>query len=229
MTYVERDGRRPRPPVGGSLLYLLMNLPLGIVAFVSLVALTAVGLSTSIIWVGVPVLALLLLGLRGAALAERARVHSLLGTYVATPYRPLPDGSQKARWAARLKDTATWRDFVYFLVLFPLGIGEFVVIVTSWALGLGFAALPIYFRYLPDGIYAFPANEVPWITVDSTVSALPLAALGVLLLGLAIILTRALAGFHARFARSLLGPGSRARRIAEDAAPALVTDGPVAG
>lgn len=214
--YADRDGRRPHPPVTGSLLYLIMNLPLGIVAFASLTTLTSVGVSTAIIWVGVPVLALLVLGVRGAARAERVRVHSLLGTYVATPYCPLPEGRRTVRWRARLADRATWRDLTYFLLLFPIGIGEFVLVVTSWSLGAGLAALPIYFRYLPEGVTLFPSDRIPWLTVDSTLSALPAAALGVLILGVAVILTRMLAGLHARFARFLLGPGHRARRLTED-------------
>jgi putative sensor protein len=227
--FAGRDGRHPRPGVSGSVLYLLMNLPLGIAAFVSLVTLTLVGLSTSIIWVGVPVLALVVLGVRGAARAERARMRFLLGAYVATPYYPLPEGRQLTRWKARLTDRATWRDYFYLVTLLPLGIGEFTLVVTFWSLGAGLAALPIYFRYLPEGVLDFPSDGVRWITVDSTLAALPLAALGMLLLGVAVVLTRWLAALHIRFARFLLGPGPRARRLADDpVAPASLTN-PVAG
>src|SRR6187399_672523 len=133
----ELDGRRPRPTVGGSLLYLLTNLPLGIVTCAVLVTLTAVGLTTAVIWVGVPILALMILGARGAARAERTRVHTLLGTYVATPYQPLPVSGQATRWKARLAEGATWRDFSYFVLLLPIGVAEFVLVVTSWSLALG--------------------------------------------------------------------------------------------
>jgi hypothetical protein len=211
----ERDGSRPRPPVGGSLGYLLLNLPVGIAGFVSVVTLAAIGVSTVVVWVGLPFLAILLLGTRAAARVERARVHGMLGTYVATPYRPLPSTGHGARWRARLRDWASWRDMAYFVLLFPIGIAEFVLVVTCWSVGLGLAALPVYFRFLPGGAYYFPSDPVRWIVVDSTVEALPWAALGVLVLILSVLVTRGLGGLHARFARSVLGPGPRARRLAE--------------
>jgi hypothetical protein len=209
------DGSRPRPSLAGSLGYLLLNLPLGIAGFVTVVTLASVGLSTALVWVGVPVLAALVLGTRAAARFERARARALLGAYVASPYRPLPAIGWRARWRARLLDGATWRDLGYFVLLFPIGIADFVLVVTSWSVGLGLAALPVYFRYLPDGAFVLFEKHSPWLVVDSTVKALPLAALGLLVLALAIALTRGLGVAHARFVRLVLGPGPRARRLAE--------------
>ena len=74
-------------------------------------------MSTAIIWVGVAVLALSALAMRGMAGLERMRVHAMLGTYVATPYRPLPAPS--SRWTTRLKDPATWKDMVYLVLMLP--------------------------------------------------------------------------------------------------------------
>src|SRR2546427_725505 len=79
-----------------------------------------------------------------------------------------PEGGQKARWKARLTDGATWRDFTYFLLLLPLGIAEFVLLVTSWSVALGLLTLPIYFRHLPGGPYYFPGWDIHWFVVDST-------------------------------------------------------------
>src|SRR5262245_20057321 len=85
----ERDGTSPNPPALGSFAFLLLSFPVGLASFVFLVTTLSVGLSTAIIWVGVPVLAIALLAMRGAARLERRRVHALLGTYIATPYRLL--------------------------------------------------------------------------------------------------------------------------------------------
>src|SRR5205085_7700793 len=57
----ERDGTHPNPPVTGSLGYLLLNFPVGLAAFVFLTTTLSVGVSTAIIWVGVPVLMISLL------------------------------------------------------------------------------------------------------------------------------------------------------------------------
>ncbi|GAB3156117.1 sensor domain-containing protein [Amycolatopsis stemonae] len=196
------------------MVFLLMNLPLGVLAFALLTTFTAAGLGTAVVWVGVGLLAVLVLAVRGAARLERARVYALLDRYVDLPYLPLPEG-QKARWKGRLKDPATWRDMAYFFVLFPLGVVEFVLVTTFWSTSLALAGLPVYFRWLPDGAYYFPAYDVRWLTVDSTVEALPWAALGVLFIALSVALTKALAGVHARVANALLGTTVAQRRRME--------------
>ncbi|WP_216214523.1 sensor domain-containing protein [Amycolatopsis aidingensis] len=203
---IGNDGTHQRPPFGGSLAYLLMNMPLGILCFVTLVTLSSVGVGTAIIWVGIPVLALGVLLCRGGARVERARVYALLDTYIPLPYRPLPEGSQRLRWRARLRDQATWRDLGYFVLLFPLGLIEFVLMVAFWSVSLAFAGLPVYYRFLPEGAYYFPSFDLRWITVDSTLSALPWAALGVLFIAMSIVVTRSMGRAHASFARVLLGP-----------------------
>ncbi|WP_290053322.1 sensor domain-containing protein [Amycolatopsis solani] len=203
------------PPFGGSVVFLLMNLPLGVVAFALLTSFTAAGLGTAVVWVGVGLLALLVLAVRGAARLERARVYALLDRYIDLPYLPLPSGGQKGRWKARLKDPSTWRDLAYFVVLFPLGLVEFVLVTVFWSTSLALAGLPIYFRWLPDGAYYFPSEDLRWLTVDSTVEALPWAALGVLFIALSVALTKALAGTHARLANALLGPTVAQRRRME--------------
>jgi hypothetical protein len=206
---------RRDPPFGGSVVFLLMNLPLGVLAFGLLTSFTAAGLGTAVVWVGVGLLALLVLAVRGAARLERARVYALLDRYVDLPYLPLPAGKQSERWKGRLKDLSTWRDLAYFFLLFPLGLVEFVLVTAFWSTSLALAALPIYFRWLPGGAYYFPSDEVRWLTVDSTFEALPWAALGVLFVALSVALTRALAGVHARLANALLGPTVAQRRRME--------------
>jgi hypothetical protein len=203
-------GSVQRPPLGGSLAYLLMNLPLGVLWFTVLVTLVAVGVSTAIVWVGVPIAAFAVLLWRGGARVERARVYALLGNYIDLPYRSLPEAGQKQRWKARLRDAATWRDMAYLLLLLPLGILEFTLVVTFWSVSLALVALPVYYRYLPGGAYHFPDYGVRWVTVDSAWDALPWAAAGVLFVALSVTLTRAMAASHARLAQALLGSATAA-------------------
>ncbi|MBB4685904.1 sensor domain-containing protein [Amycolatopsis jiangsuensis] len=209
-----KSGHRT-PPLGGSVAFLLLNLPLGILSFSLITALTAAGLGTAIVWLGIPLLGALVLLVRGAARMERARVFALLDTYIDRPYLPLPPEGLRRRWTTRVRDGATWRDLAYFFLLFPLGLVEFVLVVTFWAAGLGLAALPVYYRFLPDGAWFFPGYDVRWITVDSTVAALPWAALGVLLIALAAALTRSLASLHCGFAVRMLRPTVTQRRRME--------------
>lgn len=213
----ERTGDRPvtgRPPVLGSLGFLLLNLPLGVFWFSLLVTLIAVSAGTAVIWVGLATGAVTVLLWRGGAVFERARVYALLGTVIPEPYRELPEAPPSVRWKARLRDTATWKDLGYLLALLPAGIIEFVLMVTTWSTSLALLGLPIYYRFLPGGAFHFPSYEpgYRWFTVDSATEALPFAVAGVPAVLLTIVLTRALGTAHARFAAGMLGtvPGRAA-------------------
>lgn len=206
-TTTERDGTRPNPPLWGSLAYLVMNLPIGIAGFVFIVTTVSVGVSTVIIWVGLGVLALAVLVWRGAARLERLRVHAMLGTYVADPYRPLP-GSGSGRWFARFKDPATWKDMAYFVLLLPIGIAEFTISVVTWSVGAYLALLPLYWTFVPDDWHMVMWNNQVF-DPESWVGTLPLAAVGVLVLALSIAITKGLGTLHARYARAMLGPSLR--------------------
>jgi Putative sensor len=202
----ERDGTRPDPPLFGSLAYLVMNLPIGIASFVFVVTTMAVGMGTVIVWVGLGVLAVSMLVWRGFAQVERSRVRAMLGTYIATPYLPLPE--QGRRWSTRVKDPATWKDMVYCVLLLPIGIAEFVITVVSWATSLWMLAMPIYWIWTP-GSWHPVFDGGPLFEVDTWPETLPVAAVGVLGLAISIALTRALGILHARYARALLGPSER--------------------
>jgi len=204
-TTTERDGSRPNPPLFGSLAYLVMNLPIGIASFVFVVTSLSVGVGTAIVWVGVAVLALSALVMRGMASLERMRVHAMLGTYVATPYRPLGTSS---RWATRLKDPATWKDMVYLVLMLPIGIAEFTISIVSWSVSVYLTLLPFYWTFMPAEWRPVVWNE-PFLNVDSWIETLPFAGLGVLVLALSVIVTKALGAGHARFARAMLGPSPR--------------------
>lgn len=209
MTTTHRDGTKPNPPLLGSLAYLAMNLPIGIGSFVFVVTAMSVGLSTVIIWVGLAALAVAILVMRGLAGLERMRVHAMLGTYIASPYRPLPD---KGRWVSRVKDPATWKDMAYLVLMLPLGIAEFVIVVVAWAVSLYLTLLPVWWLWAPHDWDLEVWDRSVW-SIGSWVGTLPFAGLGVLLLALAIIITNALGTMHAVYARAMLGPSPR--RIAK--------------
>lgn len=208
-TTTERDGTRPNPPLLGSLAYLVMNLPIGIASFTFVVVTMSAGVGTVIVWVGLAVLAVAMLGMRGMATLERLRVHAMLGTYVASPYRPLPG---RSRWLARVKDPATWKDMVYLLLMLPLGIAEFTIMAVLWSVSLYLTLLPVYWTWIPED-WQMVLWDHSVVDVDSWLSTLPLAGLGVLLLAFTIIATKGLGTLHALYARAVLGPSRR--RIAK--------------
>src|SRR5262249_26466023 len=137
---------------------------------------------------------------------ERARVHAMLRTYIATPYRPVPE--QGHIWRTRIKDPATWKDMAYCVLLLPIGIAEFTLMVTFWATSLWMVTLPIYWTWLPD-TWRPVAGDHPLFDIDTWTETLPWAAVGVLGLAISIALTKMLGIAHARYARAMLGPSER--------------------
>ncbi|QFU87180.1 sensor domain-containing protein [Amycolatopsis sp. YIM 10] len=202
MTATAEAGGRPR--LIPALAFLLMNLPIGIIGLTVLIALTSLGFSTIVLFVGLPLLAMTVLLARAAARLERARIHTMLGTVIPAPCTTPVGGSALQQWVAPFKDSATWRDLLYFVVLFPIGILEFSLVVAFWSLSLAMLSLPVSYRYFDDGAYHFPTTDLRWITVDSTLDALPWSVAGLVLVVLSVVLTRAMAAAHARFAKALL-------------------------
>ncbi|WP_197320806.1 sensor domain-containing protein [Saccharomonospora sp. NB11] len=218
-------GVRPRPSVAGALAYLMLSFPLGLAAFVVLVPLTVAGVGTAIVWVGLPILAIVVLLTRATATLERARTYALLRTYVPKATRPLGDVDLEQRWRTRLADSATWREYAYLLLLLPVGTVEFVLMVATWSVSLALLALPIYYHRLPGGVWHFPFPEGELLTVDSVWTALPWSLLGLLFLVGTAALTRGLGAAHGRFVQVMLGPTRARMRELDEATTALPVHG----
>jgi putative sensor protein len=198
-----------RPTVLGALGFLLLNLPIAVVA-VSLIAVGATaGAGLAVVWVGIPIVAVTVLGSRALARLERRRVRTLLGTEIASSYRPLP---RRGWLLAVLRDPATWRDLRYHLLLLPLGAVQFSVLVAVWSAGAWLAALPVTVAWLPAD-WRPEIWHLRVFAIDWWVEAIPWAVLGVLVLVAAVPVTRWLGATHARLANRLLGPAVEGRAV----------------
>ncbi|MEV0677827.1 sensor domain-containing protein [Actinosynnema sp. NPDC050436] len=199
---------RANPDIARTSGYFLLNLFTGLFWFGLLVPLLAVSVSTMVVWVGFPLLALTLVLARGAASLERSWLRVALGVDIPPPYRRLPEGSLYTRTKAMLTDPATWRDFAYWMVMLPLGIVEFAVVVALWPAVLALTFFPLVWHWLP-GTLEVSIGDATWL-VDSLGKALPLSVLGLLLGVLVLPVVKALGRAHAALAQGLLGP-SRTR------------------
>ncbi|MCW2944610.1 MAG: histidine kinase [Actinoallomurus sp.] len=131
-------------PTWRSAAYLLLHFPLGLAYFISLVVLLSVSAGTVIIWVGVLGLALTMILWRGAAMLERRLVRLAFGVEVPSPYRTLPQGGNPfKKWKAMAVDPATWKDLVYLLLAFPIGVAEFTMSVVLWSASLALITMPV--------------------------------------------------------------------------------------
>jgi signal transduction histidine kinase len=203
----EKPRRRLLVRVALATLFLLSSFPLGCFWFIVLVVLVLFGLPLTIVWVGLPILALAMLVCILGANTERWRLAVLLDTRLSSPYRPPPGGSVLARLRGRATDPALWRGLLYLLLLLPMGLVEFVVIFVM-VVSAALATYPLWFWTLPEGqgllwSGVFVADTLPEAVLVMIVGLVAATATAVFILEVA----RA----HAHLGRVLLGPSGRER------------------
>ena len=132
------------PRAWGSLFYLLFALGTGIIYFIWAVFGISFSAGMLVLIVGIPIIVLFLLSVRGIALVEGRLIEALVG--VRMPRRPL-FSRQDLGWWRKVKklfaERQTWTAIVYMLIQMPLGIIYFTVIVTLIGVSAGLIAWPI--------------------------------------------------------------------------------------
>ncbi|HEX6472601.1 MAG TPA: sensor domain-containing protein [Streptosporangiaceae bacterium] len=187
--------------------YLLVSLAFGVSWFAFLTAGITLSLGLTLIWVGVPLLALVMLCWRGGAMLERRVMRAAFGIRIPSPYRPLPPGRNLVRkWGALAADPATWKDLVYLGLLFPVTLAEFVVSAVVWATSLTLLALPLI--VLTGDVLQITTSHWDYV-VDSPIEALPWSGAGVLCLVASMYVTRVMGIGHVAYATLLLGPSEK--------------------
>ncbi len=181
-------------------IFLLLSFGLGLFWFIVLVTLLATGLGMAITLVGLPLLLLTMVLWTYGARVERWRISALLGMTIPSPYHTWPSRPWTARLRAFVTDPAVWLDLIYLVLLFPIGIVEFVVLVVGLSVPASLIALPAYY-WIPT------SPEINGFVIDT----LPEALLGSLVgLVIALIVPYVLLGLargHAILGQALLGPG----------------------
>ena len=219
------------------LLYLCLTFPLGTAYFIILVVGFSISASLIVLIVGLPLLVVTLLTVRGLAAVERLLANRLLDTDIAAPAYPFRTGSVPDRLRGLLLNRRTWIECGYLLSKFPAGVGIFVFLVTGLTTSLAFVATPVYYDtpgrrvgvFLADPITVSPSLSVPWgdvlvgiefaVTVsdwavDSLGDALVFSVLGVVLLFVTLNLVNLGAWLFRRYTRTLLGdPATALDRI----------------
>ena len=186
-----------RPQTWLNLVYLLLAFPLGLAYFIVLVVGLSVGISLTIVVVGIPILIGLIILWRQLANLERVQARGLLGLDL--PSSRLPWGDRRGFWAkigALLADRTTWLDLFFLVVKFPLGIISFVLAVTGLAMSVGFIAAPIFQQ--------FDVLTVGNQRIDSWPYALALVPVGILALFASLHVLNGWTWMSARMAEALL-------------------------
>ncbi|WP_433413326.1 sensor histidine kinase [Microtetraspora malaysiensis] len=126
--------------------YLLIGFPLAVAVFCVLIVGISAGLGTAVTLLGIPVLAVTLLGVRTFGDIERVRISGVLGKPVSRPrYPEAPAGAGWLRRTANpILSGQSWLDALHALLIFPVAIGTFVLTVVWWALALVGLLYPLY-------------------------------------------------------------------------------------
>lgn len=189
-----------------NLLYLALSFPLGLAYFLFLVIGLSLGFSLTIVWVGLPILALVLAGSWGFAALERQLAIRLLRAEV-PPMAPRAavSGTAPSLWQ-RLKDTlanpVTWKGMSFLAVKFPLGLVTFVALVTLLSVSVAFLAIPFVYQWEPPQIFVW--EDSAWV-VDTLGEALACSVFGLGLLWASLNLLNLLAAGWQWISRLLLG------------------------
>jgi uncharacterized membrane protein len=195
-----------------SLFYMLLTLATGILYFTIVVTGLSLSVGFAILIIGIPFFLAFIGITRVIALGEGRLIEAVTGERM--PRRPMHPGPP-AGWLSRigemLKDVRTWTTLLYLLLMLPLGIVYFTVTVTALSVGLAFTVLPLvvvakWFGWASGAtLFAGDVHIGGWMLSDhSTVSALILGVLGVLIVTLLLHAARAVGRAHAHLAKVLL-------------------------
>ncbi|MBK5331377.1 MAG: sensor domain-containing protein [Ilumatobacteraceae bacterium] len=183
-------------------LHLLLDMPLGIAWFVIAIVGLSVGVGLVVVaLVGLAVLAATVFAGRLIGIVERTRAEALLGIQVTSPpARVRPEGT----WAGLrsfLTDPVGWKGLGYGMLMLPLGIMNFTIVVTMWAIALAGTTYPVWGWAVPTN---FGDNHVlhGWLKAGYISGTF---VVGVLMLIAAPRVIRGLAAMDGGLIKGLLG------------------------
>lgn len=207
----------------GNIAFLVLSFPLGLFYFLLTVIGLAIGMSTTVLWVGLPVLFATLVVIRGMAEVERRVVTSLLHIHVPVQHdrHNMPQRGFLRRFGSILRDPLTWTSTIYMILKFPLGIFSFVLALVLPIVSIAILALPLVYLVnlfingilLMNGIHSMGIIIPYYIEVDTHFDLVMFARtfIGIPIgLGLWFItrsLLNGLALLSGEIARALLGTG----------------------
>ncbi|MFD8704783.1 sensor histidine kinase [Kitasatospora sp. NPDC059648] len=167
------------------------------------VAVLYAGALLSLTVLGLPFVAVALVGARGLGSLHRRLVGRLLGERVAAPPPLARPSGVLARGRVVLTDPVAWRALLYLLLRLPLGALGFLAAVGLPLVAVWLAGFPLWVRLLEPG-----PRPVGWLD-----GAGPPA--GLVVLAAAPAALRALSRANRALAQGLLGPVRSQQRVSE--------------
>jgi signal transduction histidine kinase len=183
---------------------LLLDLVVAVLWFTVFTTLIATGAGLLITLVGLPILTATFYLARAAAYGERARVRAFLRTEIERPaYEPPRSTSVWHRLIAPFADRTTWKELFYVWLVQPvLGVVNFTVAVTAWAIPLWAITLPIYAVRRPGAAPELWSGK----RLDTWHEVIPVAIAGLVVLPLVPWIIRGFAALDAAVGHACLSP-----------------------
>ncbi|TXL90544.1 sensor histidine kinase [Streptomyces sp. IB2014 016-6] len=200
--------------------YLLLNLPMGILFFVYTITTISVSAGLLVTFLGIPLLAAALIGCRALGAVERTRARALLGLDVASPLPVRGEKSGLMSWVgAVLKSGVSWRHLLYGILHFPWALFSFVVSVTFTVTGWSLFLYPLWQWVFPehtnqDGIALFSDGTNDFY-LDTPFEIAATSVVGLVLVLASPWLIRGMTGVDRLMVAGLLGPSKLATRVSE--------------
>lgn len=196
-----------------NIMYLFLSFPLGIAYFVFLVTGISLGFGLLIIWVGAPILVVVLAGSRVLCELERLLANEMLNEDIVAMGRERISGSVGGvqdlsagerlfvgtwrHFKVHVSDRLTWTGILYLFVKFPLGIASFVIGATLITVTGTLLVVP--------SIYS--GADLSWNvwTIDTMWEAWGLSLIGIAMVFISLHVMNLMALMSGRLARVMLG------------------------
>ncbi|MFJ8742354.1 sensor histidine kinase [Embleya sp. NPDC127516] len=198
---------------GRQLGFVLSGLPIGLAAFVVLLAGFAAGAVTFVVLLGVPILVATLAAARHFAEIERRRVAAVTGRVLPPHAYREPAGEGFKAGLRALRDPQSWRDLAHALVSFPLRVVSFCLAVTWTVGGLGELLYVVWSWSIPRDPDTTGLLDLMFGISSRAADIAFNTGIGVLLLASAVPLVRALVAVQAGLARGLLTDETAALQV----------------
>lgn len=217
--------------------FLLLGLPMSIVAFTVFVTGVSVGLSLAIFIVGIPVLMGAAYANRAVAMVERHRATLALGAPIPHAYRKPTQPGFLALARSLGTDPQTWRDAGWLTLGTVVAFSFSIAAIVLWSIAIWAVTFPLYGWALPNSELRFDAGVTPgtnlyglldrlghveqvgntmrWTAPDGPWVYALIFGIGLLLVPLVCWICSTLARGQGALARALLSPTASDLRVAE--------------
>jgi signal transduction histidine kinase len=203
-------------------LFLAILAELGIALFV----LSVVSVPLIAVWVGIPLLLVVVPAARWFANCHRTILAGFLGERIPRPYKQPPVPGMLMRLRTILTDPQTWRDIIWLLVNSVLGFTLCLLSAVLFLATLFYLVYPLLVGVTPEGVFTEPFGGLLTVNFWTSFLLMPVALIAFLIWQAA---GERLLRANAFLARSLLGPtesaklAMRVRELAESRAETVDT------